>query len=282
MNFLKTLGAFALMVSVGGFAFAASPLLYGQAKIEKGSVSIARGGKVIVQKQSSKLTPVYVDDLILVGPNSKLTLDTIEETVITLGSNAAFQVKPWQDQNKKGFFRMLYGRMRAKAKKVVGAQDRFSMKTATATIGVKGTEFVATVTPQGDALIVVEESVVEVSGADGKSSNVRPDLLSVVVNGKQSSDASLVPAQLKAELEKGLDAPAVTSEAAKALPAEQSLIKSGIVSKESLRSARRELVDIRDSIDLDEPIIPLNGSQELPGDLFENLFTPKVFLPPVG
>ncbi len=282
MKFTESFGAFVLMVSVGAVAFAANPSLYGQAKIEKGSISIAREGKVVVHQKSSEVTPVYVDDLILVGPESKLTLDTVEETVITLGSNAAFQVKPWEEQGKKGFFRMLYGKMRAKAKKVVGAQDRFSLKTATATIGVKGTEFVATVTPQGDALVVVSESIVEVSGADGQSSNVRPDLLSVVVNGEKSSDASLIPAGLKAELEKGLDAPAVTSSAAKALPAEKSLIKSGIVSKEALRSARRELVSIRDSIDLDEPIFPLNGSQELPADLFEDLFTPKVFLPSVS
>lgn len=281
MKLIKTLSVFALMVAVSGLAFAA-PTLYGQAKIDKGSISVAREGKVITHKQAEKPTPIYVDDLILVGPKSKMTLETIEETTITLGSNAAFQVKPWVDKNKKGFFRMLYGKMRAKAKKVVGAQDRFSLKTATATIGVKGTEFVATVTPQGDALVIVEESVVEISGADGKSNNVRPDLVSVVVNGQKSTDAAFIPKELKAELNKGLDAPQVTSSAARALPAQKSLIKSGIVSKETLVSAQRELANIRDSISLDEPILPLSNKQEIPSDLFENLFTPKVFLPSVG
>jgi len=175
-----------------------------------------------------------------------VVLRTMDKAVVTIGSNAAFQVRPWESQEKTGFLRVLFGRFRVKATALAGQE--FNVKTATATIGIKGTEYVGSVTSQGDAIILVQESTVQLAGLDGVEQPVKPDLIAVSLNGKEGATApSLPPEEVRSAMAATtLDAPAATSSQAAALPEEAVLVKSGIISQKDVAEAKLTEADFRD------------------------------------
>lgn len=77
--------------------------------------------------------------------NAKLLMT--DKTVLDLGPSTLFKVKEYQhkkgeDQNRKVEMSMGYGKIRASVNSPVGPRGKFTIKTRTATMGVRGTEFV--------------------------------------------------------------------------------------------------------------------------------------------
>ena len=128
------------------------------------------------------------------------------------------------------------------------AGQEFNVKTATATIGIKGTEYTGSVTSQGDAMVLVEENTVQVAGLDGVQQPVKPDLIAVSLNGKDGATApSLPPQEVLSAMKAGnLDSPAAASVQASSLPAEAVLVKSGIISQKDLAESKLTEADFRD------------------------------------
>lgn len=251
---------------------------YGDAFLKKGGMTIVRNGQKMIFKDSSKPVEVVLNDVIWVHNGSQVVLETVEKATLTLGSNAAFQVKPWKSQGRKGFFRMLFGKIRAKVAKLQKG-DRFHIKTASATIGVKGTEYIATVSPQGDAMLVVTESVVGLTGLTGTEQDVSQDLLAVVVNGKSATAPALVPDQIKREVvSTSLDSPFVNKEEARSLPSEEILVKYGIIQQKDLQEAKREKVNITDSIIVDEQVDLPRFRYQPNDELNQKFLEPWLFL----
>jgi hypothetical protein len=144
MRSATTAGAvMALVMASSPAGWAASK--YGDATVEQGSMTIIREGSAINVKASGQTVPVNEQDLVRVRDDSRVVLKTADRATVTLGANAVFQVQPWEQQEKKGLFKMLFGRFRASVAGLTGG-ERFNAKTATATIGVKGTEYVSAVT----------------------------------------------------------------------------------------------------------------------------------------
>lgn len=232
------------MLTAASAAFGAAQ--YGVAEVEKGAMTLVRDGNKLHYTAGGAPVNIVVDDVILVQQDSRVVLRTQDKALVTIGSNAAFQVRPWESQEKSGFLRALFGRFRVKATALAGQE--FNVKTATATIGIKGTEYVGSVTAQGDAIILVQESTVQVAGLDGIEQPVKPDLIAVALNGKEGATApSLPPEEVKAALETTtLDAPPPVSAQASALPAEEVLVKSGIISQKDLAESKLTEADFRD------------------------------------
>ena len=177
----------------------------------------------------------------------------MEKATITLGSNAVFQVKPWQRREEKGFFRMLFGRMRAKIAGLVG-NERFNVHSATATIGVKGTEEIILVNVQGDATVGVTENDVTLRGIKGGELNIPEGQASGVVGGRTpgSSFAIYTPVPRRTshiifvgghppgstfpigEDFEDLDSPDPTSDEGFQVPLGNLLVQNGIVSQEEV------------------------------------------------
>jgi len=235
-----------LLVMLPGLAGAA--VEYGTANVEKGSMTVVREGRKINYAAGSTPVSVVVDDVIMVQKDSRVVLRTQDKAVVTIGANAAFQVRPWESQERSGTLRALFGRFRVKATELARG-DEFNVKTATATIGIKGTEYTGSVTSQGDAVILVSESTVQVAGLDGVQQPVTPDLIAVTLNSKPGSTApALVPDQLKNELAGDrLDSPSAVARQASALPAEEALVKSGVISQKDLAESKLTEADFRDA-----------------------------------
>lgn len=206
---------------------------YGNANIAKGKITVLREGGRLTYREGDDEVQINHLDVIRVGRNSNMVLSTVEKATVTLGSNAVFQVKPWQRKEEKGFFRMLFGRMRAKISGL-GANERFNVHTATATIGVKGTEEIILTNVQGDATVGVTESVVSLRGRGGGQLNIVEGSASGSVGGRTPTGSFPITSDFQQ-----LDSSDPTSDDAIKVPLGKLLVQNGIVSQAEVDASER-------------------------------------------
>ena len=194
---------------------------YGDAVIEEGSMTVLRDGQRSVYTPADRDVTINHQDIIRLGNGSKVVLRTVEKATLTLGSNAVLHVEPWKRDEKKGAMRMLFGRFRAVVTGLSGA-ERFNVRTATATIGVKGTDLTGAQTAEEDTILYVADSAkqnpVDFTGLSGKDIEIPVGYASLVSGSGRPSHPIKATDDLKNELSK-LDAPSPTSAEAGQLPA---------------------------------------------------------------
>lgn len=219
-----------------GIAFSApgwAATKYGKAHIRKGKITVLRNGSRLTFRQGNAQVTINHLDVIRVGRESSVVLSTVEKATITLGSNAVFQVKRWRRKEDKGFFRMLFGRMRARISGL-GANERFNVHTATATIGVKGTEEIIFTNVQGDSTVGVTESEVALRGRGGGQLNIPQGKASGVVGGRTPSVTFGITGDFR-----DLNSVSPASDEAIRVPLGKLLIKNGVVTKEEVEASER-------------------------------------------
>jgi hypothetical protein len=194
---------------------------------------VLREGGRLTYNQGDDGVQINHLDVIRVGRNSNMVLSTVEKATVTLGSNAVFQVKPWQRKEEKGFFRMLFGRMRAKISGL-GANERFNVHTATATIGVKGTEEIILANVQGDATVGVTENVVSLRGRGGGQLNIVEGSASGSVGGRTPANSFPITSDFQQ-----LDSSDPTSDDAIKVPLGSLLVQNGVVSQADVDASER-------------------------------------------
>ena len=110
----------------------------------------AMHGDVSVSRYSKKLKvisgfSIKEKDIIITQNKSKVQLIFKDDTIISIGKNSSFSIEKYlYIETKKPIakFKMLNGMMRVITGKIGKiAPDRFSVKTKTATIGIRGTNF---------------------------------------------------------------------------------------------------------------------------------------------
>jgi len=227
------------LLAVGAFGWmtcAAGAAQYGTAVVEQGQMTILRDGRAVAYQASSEPVDVNEKDIVRVREASRIVLKTQDRATLTLGANAVFQCEPWEVQDKSGMFRLLFGRFRASVATLAGTQ-RFNVKAATATIGVKGTEFIVATTSVGNTAVLGLENTVTLAGHDGVDQHVGPNQVSVVVGHHGATPPVTAPP----EFAKGMgniNSPSVGSPEARDLPSENVLVEYGIVSKDALDQSK--------------------------------------------
>lgn len=114
----------------------------------KGSAEIKRIEKTLQAKLGTKLEN---KDNISTASNSKMQIIFLDETILSIGKNSNFSIEEYLYEETKepiAKFGMVEGAMRV----ITGgigkiAPHKFSVKTRTATIGIRGTNFTAIVRP---------------------------------------------------------------------------------------------------------------------------------------
>jgi len=269
---VMTAGAVMAMVMANGSA-AWAAAKYGDAMVEQGTMTIVRDGQSINFKASGQTVPVNEKDLVRVRDNSRVVLKTMDRASVTLGANAVFQVEPWQQQEQKGVFRMLFGRFRAAVTGLAGG-ERFNVKTATATIGVKGTEYSTAVTSGGYTSVLGIESTVENTGSDGVGQPVTPGQVSVTA----SPATPAIPApQEFIDAMRDLNSPSPWNPQALYLPAMQALIDAGVVSPNALDKWKQEQAEQGGNEGGDHDLPPPTDFQDAQqkGQLFKGKLYPN-------
>ena len=94
--------------------------------------------------------PVYQGDVIQTGENGSVKMVFTDESIIDIGPKTMFKVESFQSRgegSRTGVFTVLYGRIRALVSKALTPDSKFEVKTANASMGVRGTEFIVNAPP---------------------------------------------------------------------------------------------------------------------------------------
>jgi hypothetical protein len=110
---------------------------YGEATIQKGNVVIVREGRMYLFTAANNPVTLFENDTVRTLKGTALTLYNPDQHRVILGSNAIMQLKKWRRQKEQGGLRMLFGKFRARTA-ALRKRSGLSIRTATATIGIKG------------------------------------------------------------------------------------------------------------------------------------------------
>ncbi len=214
---------------------------YGHVVVKYGSLQLLRDGDFRnYYFAKNKEIAVFNGDILRIGAKSLANLNSLEGAAITLGSHAVFQIKSWKHRKIRGWARMIFGRILIKVKKFK-KRRYFNLKTATATIGVKGTEFYLSVAAQGNTALFTKEGGVEIQGSSGKPQLVRADDMSVVLRGKQATPPASIPSDLVDLLgDANLDSPVISSKDAGVMFGEEAIVDAGIVLLKDLIQSKKK------------------------------------------
>jgi hypothetical protein len=132
-----------------------------------GKVTALRGEAILIHDGQNLPISVGVTleehDQIKTSKNCKLQIVFVDKTVISLGQNTHFKIDAYLNDDKKpkarfsvgkGFFKSITGHIGKIAPK------QFKIKTANATIGVRGTTIIAEVTPKRDIIACTSGQIV--------------------------------------------------------------------------------------------------------------------------
>ncbi len=134
----------------------------------------------------------------------------------------------------------LFGRFRASVASLFGG-NQFNVKTASATIGVKGTEYLTQVTNRAGTVLVVRDDTVGFQGQQGPETDVNPGRVSVIININPPTPPVPVPPEVGNQLGEGnLGSPPPNSAAGGDFAGERGLVRAGIVTQQQLDEGKGE------------------------------------------
>ena len=131
----------------------------GQITTVKGTAELTRSQKTL---SAEKGMQIELKDLLETEPSSKAQVILNDDTVITIGPSSAYHFNRYQEgsgadvemQLDHGFFKAVTG----KIGKI--APERFKIKTRAATIGIRGTQFMAYVGNNEERIGCIQGSII--------------------------------------------------------------------------------------------------------------------------
>ncbi len=165
----------------GALGLLASPAAAGRDQVgeisylEEG-VSITRSGRALDEVDFG--TPVENFDLLATDKTGfaevKIASSRTPEATLKVSPNTAFYFELSSSGRKASTtFQLLSGSLALKVQKVTGSKS-VNIRTETATMGVRGTQFQVTISPGGDLLITAEEGRVSCLDEEGQEEFATP------------------------------------------------------------------------------------------------------------
>ena len=254
---------------------------YGDATIEKGYLTVLRGGQNLQFSDSGRSYVILNNDVLKVGDDSLVILKTVQDSTVRIGSNAVFQVRPWKQRKRRGYLRMLYGKAIFKVRKFFTKRARFTVKTPTAVMGVRGTEWKQSTTSTGvteiEVIKVLSVVIIEPAGTDIEVP-VNPGERSLALNTVKITRPFKVPAGERVE-EKDPEflLVSVSPQNPQAVVPEnrQFYIDNNLLTPDELDQGQRENVSIDEDIEEpeeEEEAVEEEETEEEPDETFETDF----------
>ena len=193
---MKVLNRIILFVMLGSsFVFAN---VVGTITALKGTAFIVRDGKNIQATLGASLNE---KDSIKTKDKSKVQVIFKDETIITIGKKSNFSIDEYlfDDNNApKAKFGLISGAMRTITGKIGKiAPDRFSVKTKTATIGIRGTNFSILAGADGSTKVFCTFGAISVSMKGVTSIVPQGFYVRVSASGERSKPIKFTPKDLK-------------------------------------------------------------------------------------
>ncbi len=135
-----------------------------------GEVKIVRKGEETTQVLPEDKRLVQAGDKLITGADGRLSLNWIDGTRIRMAPGSALTVQKCEAAKgvERAVFRLDLGKVWVRVLRMLSQQDKFEIKTPTATAGVRGTIFAVAVTPDGTTDVSVYEGEVTVVSAGGE------------------------------------------------------------------------------------------------------------------
>ena len=239
--------------------------------LHRGDMSVWRQGETLVYRAEGQVVEMRPYDIVRVGANSSATLVSSSKAMIRLGSHAMMEIKPWEQNERRGFLRILFGRIRARLVGL-GSGERYDIKSSTSTVGVKGSEWRAFVA--GDITVSsCTEHECQVIDSYGEES-ILPAGATTVSTDAGLGDVQETPTALEEASDDALPPNADTGETVLAA----ALVEEGLVDAEILQGSEEDspsdlLAD--DAADTDQAAETVLETPEVPVDLYDVLETQR-------
>jgi hypothetical protein len=172
-----------LLLLMAGAAVAATEPV-GKAITVIGKVNVARDVAEAIRLK--RMDPVYRNDLITTAERAQAKLLLNDNSILKLAPASEMRLSDVMvdgADEEKTVIDLLKGRVRSLVGKRLGAASRYEVHTKVAVAGVRGTDFVVWITPEGNTVVRCFEGSVEVRNADpavGGSVILGPNTFSVV------------------------------------------------------------------------------------------------------
>lgn len=197
-------------------------LFGGVAKITalNGSVSIERGTQIILAKLGIILE---ANDIISTDTNSKAQITFDDSTIITIGKESRFSIDEYlfdSSDNSHAKFNVLSGTIRVMSGKIGKiAPEKFTVKTKTATIGIRGTNFAVNLESDGILSIFCLQGSLSVSDQNNHQASIPAgSFLPFSAQGVMGSIQEFITEDLSALLDKSFYIPDLIEAAATQVP----------------------------------------------------------------
>lgn len=139
---------------------------------EDGIEVVASEGSVTMSDSLAKtVTPVQsksqlsTGNIISTGPTARAVVRVGSDGFVVIGKNSQIEIN--KTRNETGFFRQISGIVYYAINSIKGNQRRMTVKTSTATIGIRGTRFIVTDIPDRNE-IGMRKGLVNVASPDGE------------------------------------------------------------------------------------------------------------------
>ena len=148
--------------------------------------------------------PLYKGDLVVTKPKGRVRLELIDESRMTLSSDTKIEISESLYSRKKksrfSFIRMAIGKARFVVKRLADLRrSRFKVRTSTAVIGVRGTEFIVIAEADRTTVYSVKDKIEVISLADPEKVVIMEDGQKVIIfeDMLPSDPVPFDPAELK-------------------------------------------------------------------------------------
>ena len=162
-----------------------------------GSATVTRDGSKVAVNLGMKLQE---KDMVKTLGNAKVQIIFEDETIITIGKNSEFSIEEYlfdEIEEPSLEFGLLRGAMRTITGKIGKiAPEKFAVKTKTATIGIRGTNFTIVQRENSEVIIYCTYGAISVS-IDGYENVVQQGFYAHIVDGVTTVQA-FTPSELKA------------------------------------------------------------------------------------
>jgi len=170
-----------------------------------GAVSVERDRSSTPAKLGLALA---AKDTVVTAKEAKAQLTFNDNTIITVGKQSRFSIEEYlfdATSASTAKFNMISGTMRAMSGKIGKiAPERFAVTTKTATIGIRGTDFLVSVLPDGSGIIACTQGSIIVHDASGNSVIVPSGFfVTVSADGRLGEVQPLTPEKLNQILTDG-------------------------------------------------------------------------------
>lgn len=130
---------------------------------------------------------IFEGDVINTSSDGKAKLLMQDRTILDVGSSALFHVSKFdkkQGENRDVELSMMYGSVRANVTKKLDAKGKFRIRTPSATMGVRGTQFIVASGLEGAPVAVPAQARSPAGGPSKGSPAPAPKTEVVVIDGK--------------------------------------------------------------------------------------------------